>query len=620
MASCKWVTRTTYGPGVADDLKLKRGVEQQVKGVLAKRNRTGPLESFGKPPFILFEWMSFERMWFYLHQHPRQLAQALVKIGWPIIFIPAPSRYVQTSDGLELEQVEFGIWRSPVWRHDGHQIKLNLTALAELFPDSPWVFRHPNWMPLVESYDFSGRLVAYDRSAVCIDDESDPDVNAWERRLAASSDLVITNSVPGLIKWKRLNERTMYLRNASLPIRHLEPSAEARELDRIARPRLLVLNSFGNELDLDLIEFTAEERPNWSLVIIGSQPDERFRWPDKPNIYYLGERLYAELPMYTRYCDVGLVPLKQQSRTVELNPLIVNDYRAADVPVVTTYLPELLHTSDSRLHVTSDRQSFLSSIESVLSRASERDKAAATIEYSSTWQQQAQQFVHFVYAETSPAHEKDSYESAVARYYETLKHENLEERSNPLATEELTTAAYANGRYSDVLELGNPSMPVLGCALVRLAKFERARAWLQDYADRAGHDDRSLVKRLDAASLRAYIYTLNGEFAEALRVLADVGVKRPVHHLLAARLWFQLGFRDNATHFYGETMGEDPSLLRSGDYLNIGDLMLEQGRLRDAEEAYLQASLLGASADAQQKLAELYEQIYAKPETATSEE
>lgn len=562
---------------------------------------------FGNPPLIFFESKPIELTWFYEPQYSRHLAEALVNFGWPVLFVEPPEDDPSTSGTLEFDEVGFGLWRCAAWPRDPVVIRRNLMRLAESFPASAWVFRHSRWTEHLWTHDLSNRVVIFDRREASLADPIHRGSNRQERRLAAVAQVVLTNSVSQLIKWSRINERTVYLQNARVPSRYLASHIQLQELDRIPRPRLLVIDYFNDLLDADLVEFVAETRPDWSIVIIGSTPSYSSSGPARTNIHYLGRRLYAELPAYALCCDAGLIPLREHAAALGINPAIVQDYRAASLPVVTTFLPELLLLDDPGIFVAADRQSFITAITFALSQQDKTAKCAPDMPTLPTWEEQARKLILLATDEPSLAAEMSGYENLLGQYYLSIKKVYSHEEHQRFVRDELVFAAYAHGIYDDVIQLADPTMPVYGCSLIRLSKLEEARRWLDEYLTFHAQDrERSLVQHFDENCLAAYLFMLNGEMLEATRALARVQSQHPARNLLAGRLWFQLGYSDEAAFHYGEALTANPDLLYANDYLNIGDIMLENGRVADAEQAYVQASVLGAPAQSQRKLADLY--------------
>jgi glycosyltransferase involved in cell wall biosynthesis len=60
-----------------------------------------------------------------------------------------------------------------------------------------------------------------------------------------------------------------------------------------------------------------------------------------PNIHWLGEKEYKEVPQYLRVFDLCLIPFKEDKFTKMIYPTKLHQYFAAGKPVVSSYLPDL---------------------------------------------------------------------------------------------------------------------------------------------------------------------------------------------------------------------------------------------------------------------------------------
>jgi glycosyltransferase involved in cell wall biosynthesis len=119
------------------------------------------------------------------------------------------------------------------------------------------------------------------------------------------------------------------------------------DLAAIPRPRLAyvgVLSDF--KIDLDLVEYTVRQRPDWHVVFIGDEREGQNSsgiacLKTLPNVHFLGWRPYAQLPNYLRGIDVALLPQRINEYTRAMFPMKYFEYLAAGLPVVATLLPAL---------------------------------------------------------------------------------------------------------------------------------------------------------------------------------------------------------------------------------------------------------------------------------------
>jgi len=101
-------------------------------------------------------------------------------------------------------------------------------------------------------------------------------------------------------------------------------------------------------LDLDLIRFLAEQRPEWDFVLVGPVSESRSEFyaqienlKRRSNVHFLGPKRPEELPSYIGAFDVSLLPYVQgEVSTYYAAPLKFYEYLAAGKCVVSTVGPK----------------------------------------------------------------------------------------------------------------------------------------------------------------------------------------------------------------------------------------------------------------------------------------
>lgn len=94
----------------------------------------------------------------------------------------------------------------------------------------------------------------------------------------------------------------------------------------------------GIRLDVELLLTIAQERPEWSLVLIGPEDDvfEQSPLHGLPNVFFLGGKAPKELAAYLHHCDVCINPQIVNDITIGNYPLKIDEYLAMGKPVVAT--------------------------------------------------------------------------------------------------------------------------------------------------------------------------------------------------------------------------------------------------------------------------------------------
>jgi glycosyltransferase involved in cell wall biosynthesis len=126
--------------------------------------------------------------------------------------------------------------------------------------------------------------------------------------------------------------------------------ARARQFDPadqedLPKPRFGFYGVIDERFDIELLDKIAQERPNWSFVMVGpvvkiSEDD----LPRRPNIHYLGGKTYGELPAYLSGWDVALMPFAMNESTQFISPTKTPEYLAGGKPVVSTPIKDVVRT------------------------------------------------------------------------------------------------------------------------------------------------------------------------------------------------------------------------------------------------------------------------------------
>ena len=209
------------------------------------------------------------------------------------------------------------------------------------------------------------RLVVYD----CVDlHESFPwargDEIAIERRLLIQSDLVIASSRQLIAKLRTMGVEATLVKNAAdVPFFKTarEPGATHPALAGIPEPRIGFIGYLADHLDLDLMDYLANQQPQWSLVLVGRRTARQHPLFQRPNVFYLGEIPYDELPEMLRGINVCMIPFALNPLTEAADTIKLYEYLAAGKPVVSTNISQARELSRF-VSVAGDREEFLQAI------------------------------------------------------------------------------------------------------------------------------------------------------------------------------------------------------------------------------------------------------------------
>ncbi len=169
-------------------------------------------------------------------------------------------------------------------------------------------------------------------------------VAVMEQALCAKADVVFATSRP-LVEGKATYNKETHLASHGVDHAHFasaldEGTSIPKDIAALPRPILGFFGLIENWIDLDLIAYLAEERPDWSIALIGKSAVDTSRLNRFPNIHLLGRRPYRDLPGYARAFDVGICPFVSNELTRNINPIKLREYLSSGLPVVASGIPE----------------------------------------------------------------------------------------------------------------------------------------------------------------------------------------------------------------------------------------------------------------------------------------
>ncbi len=136
-------------------------------------------------------------------------------------------------------------------------------------------------------------------------------------------------------------------------------------------------------LDIDILIHIAEQRPGWSLVLIGPQQKgfTKSRLDELKNVYFLGAKKPESLPSYLKGIDVTLNP-QILNEITDLNyPLKLDEYLAMGKPVVATKTSFMEFYFNDYSYLANTKEEYVNLIEKALNEDSP-EKATKRIAFA----------------------------------------------------------------------------------------------------------------------------------------------------------------------------------------------------------------------------------------------
>ncbi|MEO0507114.1 MAG: glycosyltransferase [Bacteroidota bacterium] len=161
------------------------------------------------------------------------------------------------------------------------------------------------------------------------------------------------------------------------------------EFDAIPKPILGYVGYLTSmRLDLDLLEFMAQAKKDWSLVLVGPE-DEDFRnskLHELDNVFFLGRKDASELPAYVKGFDIAMNPQVVNDWTIGNYPRKIDEYLAMGKPTLATRTKAMEMFQD-HVYLAGSKEEYVALAEQALSENSnELIQARIAFAKSHTWE------------------------------------------------------------------------------------------------------------------------------------------------------------------------------------------------------------------------------------------
>jgi UDP-galactopyranose mutase len=263
-------------------------------------------------------------------------------------------------------------------------------------PDVLWYYTP---MSLRFSDHVDAGAIVYD----CMDELSNfagapPGLRDLEGALLRRAGVVFTGG-RSLYQAKKHRHPNIHPFPSSVDVPHFS-TARSREMTdpadqaEIPHPRIGFFGVLDERLDRELIAGAAAGRPEWHFVLLGPIVKiDPSSLPQAPNIHYLGQKGYADLPRYLAGWDVAMLPFARNDATRYISPTKTPEYLAGGRPVVSTSIADVIHPyADLGLARIADTpREFIAAVEAALAddpieRQQTADTLLATMSWDATWQ------------------------------------------------------------------------------------------------------------------------------------------------------------------------------------------------------------------------------------------
>lgn len=216
-----------------------------------------------------------------------------------------------------------------------------------------------------------------------------------EQELMRKSDVVFATANL-LLERKQQHNQESYLASHGVGYKHFAQALNdstpiPEDILNIPKPILGFFGLIHDWIDLELIEYLAKQRPDWSIVMIGQANVSVERLEKLSNVHLLGRKPYEQLPGYCKVFSLGLIPFTINELTVHVNPIKMKEYFSAGLPVVSTPLPEVKYYNEL-CSIESDYEKFLHACSSAIQdNTPENKQKLSSMMQKETWEAKVDQ-------------------------------------------------------------------------------------------------------------------------------------------------------------------------------------------------------------------------------------
>ncbi len=211
-------------------------------------------------------------------------------------------------------------------------------------------------------------------------------------KIIAKADFAVTNSNFFMEYAKKTNPRSYMIGQGCDLTMYNDKDGKLQGPDDLVHIKKPVIGYVGFlteiRLDIKVLEYIAEQKPEWSLVLVGPEDDafKNSKLHQMDNVYFLGRKDPTELAAYIKGFDVALNPQIVNEITDVNYPLKIDEYLAMGKPTVATKTTFMEYFKD-HTYLPSNQEEYVEAIDRALKEDSpELRKERIDVATEHTWE------------------------------------------------------------------------------------------------------------------------------------------------------------------------------------------------------------------------------------------
>ena len=345
--------------------------------------------------------------WDFRKQRPQQMSLEFAKLGFQVFYLnPTLKASVLKRQSIQVKVEEDVHIATINWLGKSKYVGISAITsdeselIARVIDDfmsrngissASFIFQQPGWANLASR--LSGNKIIFD----CMDlhkgfDEISVDIVELEAKLISNSDHVIVSSANLRDEVRNISGVSPYLVRNGVNLQDFKPSKMHQPENKVV---IGYYGAIAHWFDADLVSLVADKFRQNKIQLIGEVSDLSIKekLEKYPNIEFVGEVPYVDLPDYISNWSVGLIPFQISPLTLATNPVKIYEYSAAGIPTVSTALPEVIDIAGNvgPIQVAHNSQEFIKSIEAAMQFSPTELLALSTWSEGHSWEIRARE-------------------------------------------------------------------------------------------------------------------------------------------------------------------------------------------------------------------------------------
>ena len=202
------------------------------------------------------------------------------------------------------------------------------------------------------------------------------------------------------------------------------------DIAHLKRPIIGYVGGIHKWVDFDLVRYLALQHKDKSFVFVGPLQEDVGDLKEFPNIHFLGQRKYKELPAYVGQFDICLIPYRITEYTKNVYPTKLNEYLSLGKHVISTAISEVVAYSKRNvdvIYIGRSKEEFSALVDTLATQKTSPsvfDKRSAVAESEGSWRKKIEAMSTLI-EERLHAKEKEAsanWQYNLLRIYRRSKH------------------------------------------------------------------------------------------------------------------------------------------------------------------------------------------------------